>query len=110
MLLPALALAAAIVPAPVFAQSAMSHDTMMPPAMATYACRQVSDKDSSAMMSQNHEVAATTTDGTKLVCMTLSGMHDKMMAQKMAAAKAKDPADASQQWVDYTMRYLSVPF
>lgn len=62
------------------------------------------------MMEQNHEISATTSDGTKLVCMALVNMHEKMMAEKASAAKMKDASAASEIWVDYVTRYLSVPF
>jgi hypothetical protein len=110
MLFPVLAIAVAVVPVSVKAQSAMSHDAMASPALAAYACRQTTANDSSSMMSQNHEILATTADGAKLVCMSLAGMHDKMMAEMAKAAKAKDPAAASQAWYDYTSRALAVPF
>ncbi len=110
MLVSALALGAALLPASVMAQSSMSDESGMKPTTATIVCRKASDKDSSAMMTQNHEMAATAADGTKLVCMALTDMHAMMMKQETMASKAKDAPAASQMWVDWGMKLLNVPF
>ena len=107
----ALALAATLIPASVMAQSAMTNETMKPPAgMATTACRKATDKDTSAMMSHNHEMTATTADGMKLICMSLSDIHSMMMREQAMASKAKDASAASEMWVDWGMKLLTIPF
>ena len=106
----ALALAATLIPASVMAQSAMTNETMKPAGMATIACRKATDKDTSAMMTQNHEMTATTADGTKLICMSISAMPAMMKKQEAMAAKAKDASAASEMWVDWGMKLLTIPF
>ncbi len=110
MLAPALALAATLIPAAVMAQSSMSSEAGAHPAMATIACRKATDKDTSAMMTQNHEMTATTTDGTKLICMSISEMPAMMKKQETMASKAKDASAASEMWVDWGMKLLTIPF
>jgi hypothetical protein len=112
----ALALAALVaVPGLALAQSAMSHDSMMAhdammsPTMATLMCRPVSDKDSHTSMMSMHETSATAADGTKLVCKSMTAMHNAMAETAAKAKKAADAGAATQIWQDFLTTGVSIP-
>jgi hypothetical protein len=99
------------VPGIAVAQSAMAHDSMMasPSTAATLLCRKASDKDTHGGMMAMHEVSATTADGDKLVCKSMSEMHSMMSATDAKAKAAASAAAAATIWQDFLTTQVQIP-